>query len=105
MLGRYRRRDSTIIDGGHRANPPVMPVTAGRHPARSKAANLLACLDSQRDHVVRFATDLTVPFDNNLSERDIRMVKLQQKVSGCWRSPGGAERFCVIRSYISHGRK
>jgi hypothetical protein len=105
MLGRYRRRYSTIIDAGHRANPPVMPVTAGRRPARSKAANLLARLDSQRDDVLRFATDLTVPFDNNLSERDIRMVKLQQKVSGCWRSSGGAERFCVIRSYISTVRK
>jgi transposase len=89
MLGRYRRRYSTIIDSGHRANPPVMPVTAGRRPARSKAANLLARLDSQHDDVLRFATDLTVPFDHNLSERHIRMVELQQKVSGCWRSPGG----------------
>jgi transposase len=106
MLDRYRRRYSAIIDAGRQANPPVMPVTGGRRrPARSKAANLLARLDSQRDDVLRFAADLAVPFDNNLSERDIRMVKLQQKVSGCWRSPGGAERFCVIRSYISTVRK
>jgi transposase len=106
MLDRYRQRYSAIIDAGHRANPPVMLVTPGRRrPARSKAANLLARLDSLRDDVLRFATDLSVPFDNNLSERDVRMVKLQQKISGCWRSPAGAGRFCDIRSFISTVRK
>ena len=65
----------------------------------------MARLEIHRADVLRFATDLTVPFDNNQAERDIPMVKLQQKISGGWRSSTGAEAFLDVRSYLGTARK
>jgi len=72
---------------------------------RSKARNLLERLINYKDDVLRFMTTKEAPFTNNLGERDIRMTKVQQKISGCFRSFQGAQSFCRIRSYISSARK
>ncbi len=67
--------------------------------------SLIKRLQKRRDEVLRFMTDLAVPFDNNGSERDRRMIRLQQKISGCFRTSDGARVFCRVRSYLSTARK
>ena len=108
-LAHYRARYQAIIAEGWQANPPPAATrTCGDRSGRqrrSPAARLLARLDDHRDEVLRFATDFRVPFDNNQAERDIRMAKLQQKISGSWRTLAGAQRFCRLRSYVATARK
>jgi len=94
-----------IIKMGYEANPGLAPHTSGRRPKRTKAQNLLLRLDQREQEALRFAHDFRVPFDNNLCERDLRMVKLQQKISGCWRTSEGAKRFLAIRSYTQTAKK
>lgn len=72
---------------------------------RSKARNLLERLRDFEHDVLRFMDDERIPFTNNLGENDIRMTKVQQKISGCFRSFDGARIFCRIRSYLSTCRK
>ena len=105
LLGRYLARYNAIITTGLRSNPPPTRTGKAGRPARTKAANLAHRLDVQRDDVLRFALDFHAPFDNNQAERDIRMVKLQQKISGSWRTLAGARNYCALRSYISTMRK
>jgi transposase len=90
-----------LIAAGLRAQPPPEVPEQVKRQAR----NLLLRMQRRKDEVLRFLTDLSVPFDNNQAERDLRMVKLQQKTSGCFRSEDGARRFCRIRSYVSTARK
>jgi hypothetical protein len=80
--------------------------TAARSDAVMKKHNALArrLIDRQDDYL-RFTQDWRIPADNNGSERDIRMIKLRQKVSGCLRTLTGAKQFCAIRSYLSTAAK
>jgi transposase len=105
QLAEIRTKYDAIIAAGHVANPPVTPSGRRGRPKRTKAHNLLLRLDNYADDVLRFATDFTVPFDNNLSERDVRMVKIAQKVSGGFRSKEGARAFLAFRSYLSTAAK
>jgi transposase len=98
VLGRLEARYEAIIASGHAEHPP----TKGK---KTKAHNLLLRLERDREEALRFTRDFRVPFTNNRAERDIRMVKLQQKISGCFRTTEGAERFLAVRSYISTARK
>jgi transposase len=104
----YENRYQKIIASGMEANPPPnrgdIPGKRGRLK-RSKARNLVERLARLQKETLRYLHDFRVPFDNNLAERDIRMMRVQQKVSGAFRSYGGALSFCRIRSYISTIRK
>lgn len=99
-----KRYDALIGEGKQRNPPPPRTGKRGR-PALGPAGSLLARLETHRADVLRFATNFTVPFDNNQAERDVRMVKLQQKISGGWRSDTGAEAFLDVRSYLGTARK
>jgi transposase len=77
--------DRRVAAGQEAPPPPDVPQSA-----RRQARNLLRRLGRRKEEVLRFLSDPAVPFDNNLAERDLRMVKQQQKVSGCFRTGGGA---------------
>jgi transposase len=111
-LSRLLRRYDQILAEGYRANPPPSPPQKSAQgkrkpgkPKQSPARNLLDRLSQKKQAVLRFLHDFAVPFDNNQAERDLRMIKVQQKVSGCFRNEQGIVMFCRIRSYLSTLRK
>jgi transposase len=105
---KYRRKYRNIIKQGEIECPePIRPKKKGKRGRikRSKSRNLLERLRDYEEDTLRFMDNELVPFSNNLSENDIRMTKVQQKISGCFRSTNGARIFCRVRSYLSTCRK
>jgi transposase len=104
-IAHFRSLSLEIIAAGEAANPHAPPSGKRGRTRQSKAVNPLHRLRTYADEVLRFMTDPGVPFTNHLAEQAVRMPKVKQKVSGCFRTLAGAQSFCIVRSYLDTLRK
>jgi transposase len=106
-LSDYEQRYDRLLQQGYAVNPPPeqIAVKSGGRTKQSPPKNLLDRLQKYKAEILAFLSDFRVPFDNNLAERDVRMMKVKQKISGTFRTRRGADLFCDIRTYISTVRK
>jgi transposase len=93
-----------IVREGERLHPTILKPN-GKPGKQSEAHNLLRRFRLHADAILRFIADPAVPFSNNVAERAVRMPKVKQKISGCFRTVKGADNFCVIRSCLDSLRK
>ena len=100
----FARRYDQLVADGQAANPQPSHG-AKRDYLQRRSHNLVTAFATHRASILRFMYDLDVGFTNNQGERDLRPVKLHRKISGCFRSKHGAERFAHLRSYLSTTRK
>jgi len=107
-IGDYYRisdRYDALIKVGLEINPPPDMISKNGRKKNSKRRNLLLRLKDSKSEVLSFILDPLIPFTNNLAERDLRPLKVQQKVSGTFRSIRGAVSYCRVASYLSTLRK
>jgi transposase len=103
----WQKRYHSIIEKGIGEDADKSPQILNKkgNLTKSKALQLLLKLQNYDLETLAFMYDFDIPFDNNLAERDIRMQKLRQKISGCFRGKDGANIFCRVRSYLSTAKK
>jgi transposase len=105
-IARYEKKYRAIIKLGEQECPLALKEKGKRGKQKqSKSRNLLTRLRDFEADTLLFMKDKDVPFTNNQVENDLRMTKVQQKISGCFRSMYGAKMFCRIRSFLSTCRK
>lgn len=120
MIGNLRNMYQADIQFAYQDISPPVPLSlleemtfqlgGKKRKKRSDQQRLLARLDTYQSEILAFTKDFHIPFDNNLAERDLRMIKaavvtVKQKVSGCFRSPEGAQMFARIRGYVATVKK
>ncbi len=103
----FEQRYDTIVEEGLKLHTHEFEEEKRKRGKKkqSKGKNLLDRLKKYRRETLAFMLDFSIPFDNNLSEKDIQMAKVKQKISGCFRSEKGEKFFCRIRGYISTVKK
>jgi transposase len=105
-IARYKAQYREILEAGNQeCSEPIRKEGQKGRLKKTMSRNLLERLQNYENDVLRFMENKIVPFTNNLGENDLRMMKVQQKISGCFRSIEGAYMFCRIRSYLSTCRK